>query len=68
MCAMTPRPYGWYLGNIAKIDQEPANGELFQFVPKTVVTIRPKLSTTILHYMCKDIKTVWLGFEKHSQN
>ena len=31
MCAMTSRPYGWGLRNIAKIDQERANCELFHF-------------------------------------
>ena len=34
MCAMSSRPYGWYLRNIAKIDQEPANSELFHFLFK----------------------------------
>ena len=41
MCAMTSRPHGWYLRNIAKIDQATANDELFHFFSKTVVTIRP---------------------------
>ena len=34
MRAMTSRPYGWYLRNIAKTDQEPANSELFHFLFK----------------------------------
>ena len=34
MCAITLRPYGWYLRNIAKIDQKTANGELFHFFQK----------------------------------
>ena len=51
MCAMFLTLYGWYLRNIAKIDQETAKCELFLFFSKTVVTIRPKFSTAILHYM-----------------
>ena len=31
MCAMTSRPYGWGLGNIAKSEQETANSETFSF-------------------------------------
>ena len=31
LCAMTSRPHGWYLRNIAKIDQETSNDELFHF-------------------------------------
>ena len=31
MCAMTSRPYGWGLRNIAKSDRETANCELFSF-------------------------------------
>ena len=34
MCAMTSRLYGWYLRNIAKIDEEPANSEPFHFFQK----------------------------------
>ena len=69
MCAMTSRPYGWGLRNIAKSDQETANCETFSFFSKTVITIRPKFSTPILHYMgayvCNEINIVKLQFEKH---
>ena len=34
MCAMSSRPYGWYLRTIAKTDQESANSELFHFLFK----------------------------------
>ena len=50
MCAMLITSYGWDLRNIAEIDQGTANCELLQFFSKTVVTIRTKLSTAILHY------------------
>ena len=51
MCAITS--YGWDLRNIAEIDQETANCELLQFFPKTVVTIRTKISTAFLQYVGK---------------
>ena len=51
MCAMTLTSIGWDLRNIAKNDQGNANCELLQFFPKTVLTIRTKISTAILHYM-----------------
>ena len=50
MSAMTSRPYGWGLRNIAKIDQEIDNCELFNFFKKNV-TIRTKHSTAILHFL-----------------
>ena len=51
MCAMTLTSIGWDLRNIAKNDQGNANCELLQFFSKTVLTIRTKISTAILHYM-----------------
>ena len=51
MCAMLITSYGWDLRNIAEIDQGTANCELLQYFSKTVVTIRTKFSTAILHLM-----------------
>ena len=51
MCAMLITSYGWDLRNIAEIDQGKANCELLQYFSKTVVTIRTKFSTAILHLM-----------------
>ena len=51
MCAMLFTLYGWDLRNIAEIDQGAAKCELLQFLSKTVVTIRTKISTAILQIM-----------------
>ena len=51
MCAMLITSYCWDLRNIAEIDQGTAKCELLQFFSKTVVTIRTKISTAILHLM-----------------
>ena len=51
MCAMLITSYGWDLRNIAEIDQGTANCELLHSFSKTVVTIRTKISTAILHLM-----------------
>ena len=68
MCAMTLTSIGWVLRNIAKNDQGNANCELLQFFSKTVLTIRTKISTAILHYMgtyvSNDNNIVKLAFEK----
>ena len=51
MCVMTLTSYDWDLRNIAKNDRGEANCELLQFFSNTVVTIRTKISTAILHFM-----------------
>ena len=51
MCAMFLTLYGWYLRNVAEIDQGTANCELFSFLFKHSLTIRTKISTAILHFM-----------------
>ena len=51
MCAMFLTLYGWYLRNVAEIDQGTANCELFQYFFKHSITIRTKLSTAILHFL-----------------
>ena len=51
MCAMLTTSYGCDLRNTAEIDQGTANCELLQFLSKTVVTIRTKISTALLHLM-----------------
>ena len=51
MCAMFLTFYGWYLRNVAEIDQGTTNCELFQFFFKHSLTIRTKILTAILFYM-----------------
>ena len=50
MCAMTLTSIGWDLRNKAKTTKETSIVNCYNF-SKTVLTIRTKISTAILHYM-----------------
>ena len=75
-CAKTSKSYGWDVRNIAKISPKMAKKQpffdFFRFSQKLFIRFERnflQLFDTILEsYMCNDIKIVWLGCEKHSQN
>ena len=68
MCAMTSRLYGWGLRNVAKIDEEKANCELFIFFKNcrndsTEIFLQP-FYIIWGTYISNDNNIVKLGFEK----
>ena len=73
---MASKSYGWDVRNIAKISQKWLKKQpffhFFRFSQKLSIRFERnflQLFYTILEsYMCNDIKIVWLGCEKHSQN
>ena len=73
---MASKSYGWDVRNIAKISSKMAKKQpffhFFRFSQKLSIRFERnflQLFYTILEsYMCNDIKIVWLGCEKHSQN
>ena len=75
-CAKALKSYDWVVRNIAKISPKMAEKQpffdFFRFSQKLSIRFERnflQLFYTILEsYMCNDIKIVWLGCEKHSQN
>ena len=73
---MASKSYGWDVRNIAKISPKMAKKQpffhFFRFSQELSIRFERnflQLFYTILEsYMCNDIKIVWLGCEKHSQN
>ena len=75
LCAMASKSYGWDVRNIAKINPKMAKNSLFStFLILQKLSIRferkflQSFYTILWSFVCKFIKFILLGCEKHSQN
>ena len=75
-CAMVSKSYGWDVRNIAKISPKMAKKQPFSDFSRFSQKLSIRFERNFVQlfyiifesYMCKGIKIVWLGCEKHSQN